>query len=85
MLLIAAPGQGAQAPGFLTEWLDMPGISGRLGAWSDLAGCDLVKFADLTPTLDECEQALVVAEKMVRMTMPARAFVEPGQPGGEGT
>jgi hypothetical protein len=37
-----------------------------------LQHCDLVKFADLTPTLDECERALVVAERMVRSTMPAR-------------
>jgi len=39
-----------------------------------LQHCDLVKFADLTPTLDECERALTVAEQMVRATMPARAF-----------
>ena len=39
MLLIAAPGQGAQAPGFLREWLELPGFSERLGSWSELAGC----------------------------------------------
>jgi [acyl-carrier-protein] S-malonyltransferase len=42
MLVIAAPGQGAQAPGFLTPWLDLPGVADRLMAWSDLAGCDLI-------------------------------------------
>ena len=42
MLVIAAPGQGAQAPGFLTPWLDLPGVADRLAAWSDLAGCDLI-------------------------------------------
>lgn len=42
MLVIAAPGQGAQAPGFLTSWLDLPGVADRLTAWSDLAGCDLI-------------------------------------------
>ena len=42
MLVIAAPGQGAQTPGFLTPWLDLPGVAGRLAAWSDLAGCDLI-------------------------------------------
>jgi [acyl-carrier-protein] S-malonyltransferase len=41
MLLIAAPGQGAQAPGFLSAWLELPGFADRLAAWSDLAGCDL--------------------------------------------
>jgi hypothetical protein len=34
--------------------------------------CDLVKFADVTPTLDECERALTQAERVVRSTMPAR-------------
>jgi [acyl-carrier-protein] S-malonyltransferase len=42
MLVIAAPGQGAQTPGFLTPWLDLPGFADRLAAWSDLAGCDLI-------------------------------------------
>ena len=42
MLVFAAPGQGAQAPGFLFPWLDLPGFADRLGAWSDLAGCDLI-------------------------------------------
>ena len=38
MLVIAAPGQGAQAPGFLAPWLELPGFADRLAAWSDLAG-----------------------------------------------
>jgi len=43
MLLIAAPGQGAQAPGFLSAWLELPGFADRLAAWSELAGCDLIR------------------------------------------
>ena len=43
MLLIAAPGQGAQTPGFLKEWLELPGIAQRLGSWSELAGRDLIR------------------------------------------
>jgi [acyl-carrier-protein] S-malonyltransferase len=42
MLVIAAPGQGAQTPGFLTPWLDLPGVADRLTAWSDLTGCNLI-------------------------------------------
>ena len=42
MLVIAAPGQGAQVPGFLAPWLGLPGVADRLTAWSDLAGCDLI-------------------------------------------
>jgi len=44
MLAIVAPGQGAQTPGFLAPWLDLPGVADRLAAWSDLAGCDLVRY-----------------------------------------
>jgi len=44
MLVIAAPGQGAQTAGFLTPWLDLPGFADRLAAWSDLAGCDLIRY-----------------------------------------
>jgi [acyl-carrier-protein] S-malonyltransferase len=44
MLVIAAPGQGAQAPGFLAPWLELPGFAERLAAWSDLIGCDLVTY-----------------------------------------
>jgi [acyl-carrier-protein] S-malonyltransferase len=43
MLAIVAPGQGAQTPGFLVPWLELPGVADRLAAWSDLAGCDLVR------------------------------------------
>jgi hypothetical protein len=35
-----------------------------------LQQCDLVKFADLTPTLLECERALADAERVVRATAP---------------
>jgi hypothetical protein len=37
-----------------------------------LQECDLVKFADVTPTLAECERALADAEYLVRATMPQR-------------
>ncbi len=35
-----------------------------------LAECDLVKFANLTPTPDQCASALVSGEHIVRSTMP---------------
>jgi [acyl-carrier-protein] S-malonyltransferase len=44
MLLLAAPGQGAQAPGFLAPWLELPGFAAHLGAWSDIAEVDLIRF-----------------------------------------
>ncbi|MFJ3230019.1 ACP S-malonyltransferase [Streptomyces sp. NPDC086787] len=44
MLVLVAPGQGAQTPGFLTPWLDLPGSADRVGAWSDAIGLDLVHY-----------------------------------------
>lgn len=42
-----------------------------------LQDCDLVKFADMTPTVEECERALAQAERIVRQTMPAQAAHAP--------
>ncbi len=44
MLVIAAPGQGAQTPGFLAPWLELPGVADLMADWSQLAGCDLITY-----------------------------------------
>ncbi|QKW06303.1 ACP S-malonyltransferase [Streptomyces sp. NA04227] len=44
MLVLVAPGQGAQAPGFLTPWLELPGAADRIAAWSDAIGLDLAHY-----------------------------------------
>ncbi|MEU9477851.1 ACP S-malonyltransferase [Streptomyces sp. NPDC048191] len=44
MLVLVAPGQGAQTPGFLTPWLDLPGAADRVAAWSQAIGLDLVHY-----------------------------------------
>ncbi|MFF7632032.1 ACP S-malonyltransferase [Kitasatospora sp. NPDC008050] len=44
MLVIVAPGQGAQTPGFLSPWLELDGVADRLRAWSEVAGIDLVHY-----------------------------------------
>jgi [acyl-carrier-protein] S-malonyltransferase len=44
VLIFTAPGQGAQTPGFLSPWLEIPGLAEQFGAWSELAGRDLVKL-----------------------------------------
>lgn len=42
MLVVVAPGQGAQTPGFLTPWLDVPGVAERLEWLSLVSGVDLI-------------------------------------------
>ncbi|MEV6170189.1 ACP S-malonyltransferase [Streptomyces sp. NPDC051954] len=44
MLVLVAPGQGAQTPGFLTPWLELPGAADRVAGWSDAIGLDLVHY-----------------------------------------
>ena len=42
MLVVVAPGQGAQTPGFLVPWLDAPGVRERLEWLSAVSGVDLI-------------------------------------------
>ncbi|GAB1690206.1 acyltransferase domain-containing protein [Krasilnikovia sp. M28-CT-15] len=42
MLAVLSPGQGAQKPGFLAPWLELPGAEARLRWWSALSGVDLI-------------------------------------------
>ncbi|GAA3718804.1 ACP S-malonyltransferase [Streptomyces tremellae] len=44
MLVLVAPGQGAQTPGFLTPWLELPGAEEKLRQWSALIDLDLVRY-----------------------------------------
>ena len=49
MLALVAPGQGAQTPGFLNPWLELPRAKDLLTWWSAVAGVDLlVVFVKLT-------------------------------------
>ena len=41
MLAIVAPGQGAQTPGFLGPWLDLPNFADRLNWFSAVSSLDL--------------------------------------------
>lgn len=42
VLVVVAPGQGAQTPGFLLPWLDVPGFCERLEWLSVVSGIDLI-------------------------------------------
>jgi [acyl-carrier-protein] S-malonyltransferase len=68
MLLIAAPGQGAQAPGFLGPWLEMPGVRDRLASWSELTGCDLIRCGT-TAAADEITDTAVAQPLLVAAGM----------------
>ena len=69
MLAIVAPGQGAQTPGFLRPWLELPHFEDRLRWLSACAGLDLVHFgteADAETIRDTAvAQPLLVAAGLV--------------------
>jgi [acyl-carrier-protein] S-malonyltransferase len=82
VLVIAAPGQGAQSPGFLTPWLDEAHFADRLRWLSAVGGLDLVHFgteADADTIRDTAvAQPLLVASSMIAALSlfphPADAF-----------
>ncbi|MFF6791135.1 [acyl-carrier-protein] S-malonyltransferase [Streptomyces filamentosus] len=84
MLVLVAPGQGAQTPGFLTPWLDLPGAADRLAAWSDAIGLDLVHYgtkADADEIRDTAvAQPLLVAAGL--LSAAALGDVNPGAVAG---
>ncbi|MER7956380.1 MULTISPECIES: ACP S-malonyltransferase [unclassified Streptomyces] len=84
MLVLVAPGQGAQTPGFLTPWLELPGAADRLAAWSEAIGLDLVHYgtnADADEIRDTAvAQPLLVAAGL--LSAAALGDVSPGAVAG---
>ncbi|MDT0203323.1 acyltransferase domain-containing protein [Nocardioides sp. AE5] len=82
MLVLVAPGQGAQSPGFLTPWLEDPVFRSRFEWLSAVAGLDLVHYgteADAETIRDtRIAQPLLVASGLVAalelFPHPADAF-----------
>ncbi|MDH6215408.1 ACP S-malonyltransferase [Streptomyces pseudovenezuelae] len=84
MLVLVAPGQGAQTPGFLTPWLELPGAADRVAAWSDAIGLDLAHYgtqADADAIRDTAvAQPLLVAAGL--LSASALGDITPGAVAG---
>ena len=82
MLVVVAPGQGAQAPGFLSPWLEVPGVEARLEWLSVVSGVDLIEHgtrSDADTIRDTAiAQPLLVGAGLVTLLSlfphPAEAF-----------
>ncbi|WP_193373663.1 ACP S-malonyltransferase [Nocardiopsis gilva] len=70
MLVIVAPGQGAQVPGFLTPWLELPGMSERFEQWSEVAKIDLARYGT-TADADEIRDTAVAQPLLVSAGLAA--------------
>jgi len=90
VLIVVAPGQGAQSPGFLTPWLEDPVFRSRFEWLSTVAGLDLVHYgteADAETIKDTAiAQPLLVAAGLVTALQlfphPADAFARIGAVAG---
>jgi len=88
VLVLVAPGQGAQTPGFLTPWLELPGAADRVAGWSDAIGLDLAHYgtkADADEIRDTAvAQPLLVAAGLLSATaLDASPAVVAGHSVGE--
>ena len=48
MIVVVAPGQGSQTPGFLSPWLELPGVSETLEQLSEASKVDLIRHGTLS-------------------------------------
>jgi [acyl-carrier-protein] S-malonyltransferase len=80
VLIITAPGQGAQTPGFLAPWLEVPGVAERLGAASELAGCDLIRYGT-TAGADEIRDTAIAQPLLVAAALAAAGALAGDAPG----
>jgi len=71
VIVVVAPGQGSQTPGFLAPWLELPGARERLEQLGAIAGHDLVAHGTLSDadTIRDTAvaQPLIVAAGLVTL------------------
>jgi [acyl-carrier-protein] S-malonyltransferase len=86
VIVIACPGQGSQTPGFLTPWLELPGMPEQLAVWSEAAGTDLVTHG--TTSDDETIKDTAVAQPLLvgagLVALRALTGDDPTAPAGTG-
>ncbi|MGH3345062.1 MAG: acyltransferase domain-containing protein [Carbonactinosporaceae bacterium] len=79
MLVLVAPGQGAQTPGFLSPWLEVDGVADRLAWWSAVTGLDLIRYGT-TADAEEIRDTAVAQPLLVASGLAAALalFPHPG-------
>jgi [acyl-carrier-protein] S-malonyltransferase len=80
VLVLVAPGQGAQTPGFLTPWLDLPGAADRIAAWSEAIGLDLAHYGTKADA-DEIRDTAVAQPLLVAAGLLSASALGEAAPG----
>lgn len=73
MIIVVAPGQGSQTPGFLSPWLEVDGVREQIGTLGEAAKVDLIQHGtisdDATIRDTKIAQPLIVAASIVTGTI----------------
>lgn len=75
MIAVFAPGQGAQSPGMLAPWLELPGAAEQLAELSEAAGLDLARLGT-TGSADDIKDTAVTQPLLVAAGVLAAAQLE---------
>ena len=75
MIVVVAPGQGSQSPGFLSPWLELDGARERLEAYGDAAGVDLVAHGTVSDA-DTIRDTAVAQPLIVAASLLSLAALE---------
>src|SRR5215469_9082546 len=70
VIAVLAPGKGAQSPGMLAPWLDLPGAPELVGELSEVAGLDLLRLGT-TADADEIKDTAVTQPLIVALGLLA--------------
>ena len=74
MLAILAPGQGAQLPGFLAPWLEVPGVADAVAWWSAVLDLDLARLG-ATADADEIKDTAIAQPLLVGAGLAAASTI----------
>jgi [acyl-carrier-protein] S-malonyltransferase len=64
VIAVFAPGQGAQSPGMLAPWLELPGVPEQVAEFSEVTGLDLARLGT-TASADEIKDTAVTQPLLV--------------------
>ena len=66
VIAVFAPGQGAQTPGMLSAWLELPGVAEQIAHFSEASGLDLARLGT-TADADEIKDTAVTQPLIVAL------------------
>ena len=78
MIVVVCPGQGAQAPGMLTPWLEVPAFAASLGRQQEAAGLDLIAHGTVSDA-DTIRDTAVAQPLIVGTSVAALAALTEGK------